>query len=94
MATGRKRAITFYLDDAVDAMKAAATAQGVNQKVINVGSGTETSVRELIQLISEVTGVETAGGFTTPAAMEDFHACAPTWSWQRICSATSRSIAA
>ncbi len=47
-----------YLDDAVDAMKAAATAQGVNQKVINVGSGTETSVRELIQLISEVTGVE------------------------------------
>src|SRR5574338_713108 len=36
-----------YLDDVVNAMVAAATAPDVNQKVINIGSGTETSVRDL-----------------------------------------------
>lgn len=45
-----------YLDDVVNAMRAAATAPGVNDLVINVGSGVETSVRELIRLVREVTG--------------------------------------
>jgi nucleoside-diphosphate-sugar epimerase len=37
-------------------MVAAATAPGINQKIINVGSGTETSVRDLVNLALEVTG--------------------------------------
>lgn len=45
-----------YLDDVVNAMAAASTAPDINQKVINIGSGTETSVRELVNLILEVTG--------------------------------------
>lgn len=45
-----------YLDDVVNAMVAAATAPGINQKIINIGSGTETSVRELADMVLEVTG--------------------------------------
>jgi UDP-glucose 4-epimerase len=45
-----------YLDDAVIAMIAASTAPGLDNLVINVGSGTETSVRELMRLVVEVTG--------------------------------------
>jgi UDP-glucose 4-epimerase len=45
-----------YLNDVVEAMVAAATAPGINQKIINVGSGTETSVRDLVNLALEVTG--------------------------------------
>lgn len=45
-----------YLDDVVNAMTTAANAPGVNQQVINIGSGTETSVRELVNLTLEITG--------------------------------------
>jgi UDP-glucose 4-epimerase len=45
-----------YLDDVVSAMIAAATAPDLDNLVINVGSGTETSVRELMRLVLEVTG--------------------------------------
>lgn len=45
-----------YVDDVVNAMSAAATAPGINQKIINIGSGKETSVRELVNLVLEVTG--------------------------------------
>jgi UDP-glucose 4-epimerase len=45
-----------YVDDVVNAMSAAATAPGINQKIINIGSGKETSVRELVDLVLEVTG--------------------------------------
>jgi UDP-glucose 4-epimerase len=44
-----------YLEDVVSAMVAAATAQEINRLVINVGSGTETSVRELANSVLEVT---------------------------------------
>jgi UDP-glucose 4-epimerase len=43
-----------YVDDVVSAMVAASTAPGVNGLVINVGSGVETSVTELIRLVLEV----------------------------------------
>ena len=43
-----------YVSDAVNAMVAAATASGVDRQVINIGSGVETSVRDLIATISEV----------------------------------------
>ncbi len=47
-----------YVDDVVSVMVAAATASTVNGLVINVGSGTETSIRELMKKVGEVTGRE------------------------------------
>ncbi len=45
-----------FIDDVVAAMIAAATAPGINQMTINIGSGSETSVRELVRLVMEITG--------------------------------------
>jgi UDP-glucose 4-epimerase len=44
-----------YLDDAVSGMIAAATAPGLDNLVINIGSGTETEVRDLLRLVLDVT---------------------------------------
>lgn len=44
-----------YVDDVVNALVAAATAQNLNRLVINVGSGTETSVSDLAKLIMQFT---------------------------------------
>jgi UDP-glucose 4-epimerase len=40
-----------YVDDVVDAMVNASTALNINRKVINIGSGDETSVQDLAELI-------------------------------------------
>lgn len=45
-----------YVDDVVNALVSCAGAQNVNGEVINVGSGTETSVSDLARLVIEVTG--------------------------------------
>lgn len=45
-----------YLDDVVKGMVAAATAPEANGQIINIGSGQETTVRELVRLAIEVTG--------------------------------------
>ncbi|MGE5221961.1 MAG: NAD-dependent epimerase/dehydratase family protein [Omnitrophica WOR_2 bacterium] len=45
-----------YLDDVVSAMIAAATAPDLDNLVINIGSGTETSTRDLLRMVMEVTG--------------------------------------
>ena len=45
-----------YVDDVVNALVASATVDGVDGQVINVGSGTETSIRELARLVIQVTG--------------------------------------
>ena len=45
-----------YLDDVVSAMVAASTAPEVNQLTINVGSGSEISIRDLAKEVVEVTG--------------------------------------
>ncbi len=45
-----------YVDDVVNALVAAATAEDVNGQIINVGSGTETSIRELARMVVAVTG--------------------------------------
>lgn len=45
-----------YLDDVVEGMISAADAPDVNQLTINIGSGTETSVKELSRLAVELTG--------------------------------------
>ena len=48
-----------FVDDVVGAMIAAATAPNINQMVINIGSGKETSIRELVRIVMEVTGTNT-----------------------------------
>ena len=45
----------IYVDDVVSAMVAAATAPNVNGLVINVGSGVETSVKQLVNTVLNVT---------------------------------------
>ena len=45
-----------YVDDVVNAMSAAATRPGIDCAVINVGSGKETSVRELVRLVIQAAG--------------------------------------
>lgn len=45
----------IYVDDVVSAMVAAATAPNINGLVINVGSGVDASIRELIHVVLEVT---------------------------------------
>jgi len=45
-----------YIDDVVDALVAAATAPGVNRQIINVGSGRETSINQLVETIEQVIG--------------------------------------
>ena len=45
-----------YVDDVVSALVAAATAPNVNGMVINVGSGKETSISDLIKAVLDVTG--------------------------------------
>ncbi|MBE3037686.1 MAG: NAD-dependent epimerase/dehydratase family protein [Chloroflexi bacterium] len=45
-----------YINDVVNAMLAAATEPGANQAIVNVGSGKDISVRELVHLVLEVTG--------------------------------------
>lgn len=45
-----------YVDDVVDALVTAATTTGLDNAVINIGSGRETSVSELIDRVERVTG--------------------------------------
>lgn len=52
---GKQTRDYVYIDDVVNAMVSAAIAADVDQQVINVGSGIETSVRELARLVVEVT---------------------------------------
>jgi UDP-glucose 4-epimerase len=47
-----------YVDDVVSAMVAAATAPDVKGMVINVGSGEETSIRELVKKVGQAVGIE------------------------------------
>ncbi len=44
------------MTDVVDALVSAATASGVNRQVVNIGSGTETSIEELVNEVERVTG--------------------------------------
>lgn len=44
-----------YVNDVVDALVSAATAPDINRQVINVGSGVETSINELVDEMERVT---------------------------------------
>jgi len=45
-----------FLDDVVTALMAAATARDVNRLTMNIGSGVETSVNNLVQAVERATG--------------------------------------
>ena len=45
-----------YVDDVVNALVSAGSVQEIDVPVINIGSGTETSVRELAKLVRDTTG--------------------------------------
>jgi UDP-glucose 4-epimerase len=47
-----------YVDDVVNALTAAATATRIDRQIINVGSGVETSVQQLVQHVMDATGTE------------------------------------
>jgi UDP-glucose 4-epimerase len=47
-----------FIEDVVDALVAASTAPSVDRLVINVGSGVETSVNELVEAIALTTAIE------------------------------------
>jgi UDP-glucose 4-epimerase len=53
---GKQTRDYVYVEDVVNAMVAASTAKDINQLTINVGSGTETSIRDLTKLVTKVTG--------------------------------------
>lgn len=53
---GKQTRDYIYVDDVVNALVAAATAPNINGLVINVGSGRETSVRDLVKLVQEIAG--------------------------------------
>ncbi|MFO7634625.1 MAG: NAD-dependent epimerase/dehydratase family protein [Caldilinea sp.] len=51
---GRQTRDYVYIDDVVDALISASTAGAVDQEIINVGSGQETSMQQLIDRISAI----------------------------------------
>ncbi|MCX6080288.1 MAG: NAD-dependent epimerase/dehydratase family protein [Chloroflexi bacterium] len=55
-ANGTQTRDYVYVDDVVSAMVAASTAPNLDGAVINVGSGRETSVQNLVKSVFEVTG--------------------------------------
>ena len=46
-----------YIDDVVSALVSAASAREIDQQIINIGSGVETSINELVRRIGETAGV-------------------------------------
>jgi UDP-glucose 4-epimerase len=49
---GKQTRDYVYVDDAVNALTAAATAENVDRETINVGSGHETSVSQLVEVVA------------------------------------------
>jgi UDP-glucose 4-epimerase len=48
-----------FINDAVEALVAAATAPDIDRLVINIGSGKETSIKDLAQAVMETMNVKT-----------------------------------
>ncbi len=57
---GRQTRDFVYVDDAVEALVMAATAHNINRQVINIGSGEETTIRDLVSHIEAATGQHVA----------------------------------
>ena len=55
---GKQTRDYVYVDDVVDAMVASATTPDINRLIINVGSGRETSVIDVIKQVQEITSAK------------------------------------
>ncbi len=55
---GRQTRDFVYIDDVVDALVSAGQASGVDRAILNVGSGVEVSVSQLLDTIEQVSGWE------------------------------------
>jgi len=47
-----------FIEDVIDAMVAASFAEKINRLIINVGSGKETSVNEIVKTVKDLTGTK------------------------------------
>lgn len=65
-----------YLDDVVDGMVAAATAPSIDRQVFNIGSGVQTSIRDLAQLVLEAYRGKAAWLFREDEDPGPSHMCA------------------
>ncbi|MDK1117454.1 MAG: NAD-dependent epimerase/dehydratase family protein [Anaerolineae bacterium] len=73
---GKQSRDYVYVDDVVSAMVAAATAPKISGLVINVGSGTETSIRNLVKLVAEAAGREVDSLYNSNTSAGVSHMCA------------------
>jgi UDP-glucose 4-epimerase len=75
---GKQTRDFVYIDDVVDALVCAATAESatIDREVINVGSGVETSINELIRKISAVLGKDLAPLYVPTAERGSSRICA------------------
>jgi UDP-glucose 4-epimerase len=55
---GKQTRDFVYIDDVVDALLSAALAPEIDRQIINVGSGVETSVNDLVAAIGAITGLK------------------------------------
>jgi len=56
--SGKQTRDYVFIEDVVDAMIAASFAEKINPLIINVGSGKETSVNEIVKKVIELTGTK------------------------------------
>jgi UDP-glucose 4-epimerase len=70
-----------FIDDVIDALVAASTAPGVDRLVINVGSGVETSVNDLVAAIGVALGKE----------INPLHTTAQSGGVSRMCASLTRA---
>ena len=55
---GKQTRDFVYIDDVLEALVRSATAEAVNRGIVNIGSGRETSISELVHQVAQVTGHE------------------------------------
>lgn len=54
LSTGSRAVDWVYVDDVVDALQVAATAQGVDGETLDVGSGEITTIREIVEQLKQI----------------------------------------
>ena len=85
---GKQTRDFLYISDVVDALMLAAKADGVNRSIINIGSGQEVSIAQLVNQIEKATGrqahclmnEEEAGG--VPRLVADIHLASELLKWK------------
>lgn len=85
---GKQTRDFVYVDDVVQALASAATAERVNRSIINIGSGQEMSIAQLVERIEKATGREAhrlmneeeAGG--VPRLVADIRLAAELLKWK------------